>query len=450
MGMKHKTVACLGVATMMSAALLVAGTSAAQAADPSPPPSASPSPATVFLTNADDGRSLTLPAGTEVEIQLSPPRTGDVWSPAGDQRRNPIHDVLTDEHGLTEHIRINASDALTSRTDLACAHDARACADSPQSWRVDVTVPAGPVPDNPAEMPCDSSAPSSSVGTRIITANDNGRGVTVHQGDTVLVTSGCGTGDPVSPAYAGTPLFRSQVNGTGGLHRVDTTFIARSTGRTEVQWQTVAPCQPTNGQIYCMGRPDLLLRVTVTVVPADQQIDPTADQCVQSFSPANYQNVTLADSTVQLRGQADPGATVRVYFRRYDQSTSTLRRTVVADSAGHVGTSYVADAPYAVYAAAGTACQTREEQIRLAPRITGPAAVSRGSTVTLRVVGQPNSAIQVLFRRQGQSTFFVRRTGTLDGTGRYSTTYRADADYRYQAHDQTQAVSGNFSLTQAR
>jgi hypothetical protein len=447
--MKDRAIACLGVAGLTSLALLVGGASAAQAADPSPSPSATPRPATVVLTNADDGRSLTVPAGTEMEIDLTPARSGDVWSPAGDQRRNPIHDVMMDERGLTEHIRINASDSLSSRTDFACAHDASPCADSPQSWRVELTVPAGPVPDNPAEVACDSSVPSSSPGTRVITSNDNGRGVTVHQGDTVLVVSGCGTGDPVSPAYADTDLFRSRVSGTGGMHRVDTTFVARSEGRSSVQWQTVATCQPSGGQIYCYGRPDLLLRVTVTVVPADQQIDPADDQCVQSLTPVNYQYAWLAGSTVQLAGQADPGATVRIYFRRYDQPSFTLRRTVVADSAGHFGASYIADAPYSFFATAGTVCKTQEDHPSLRPRISGPSLVRRGSTVTLRVLGQPGSTVQILFRRQGQSSFVLRRTGRLDAVGAYATTYRADAGYRYQAHDATQALDGNIGLTQA-
>jgi hypothetical protein len=448
--MKQTAAACLGVAGFTSLTLLLGSASSARAADPSPSPSATPGPATVFLKNADDGRSLTVAAGTEVQIDLTSPRSGDVWSPAGDQRRNPIHDVLTDERGLTEHIRINASDSLSSRTDFACAHEATPCADNPQSWHVDVTVLAGPVPDNPAEAPCDSSTPSSSPGTRLITSNDNGRGVTVRQGDTVLVVSGCGTADPVSPAYADVPLFRSRVNGTGGMHRVDTTFVARSTGRSYVQWQTVATCQPSNGQIYCYGRPDMLIRVTVTVVPADQPIDPADDQCVQNLTPVNYQSAWLTGSTVHLAGQADPGATVRVYFRRYDQPSFTLRRTVLADSAGHFGVSYVADAPYRFFATAGTVCKTQEDHTVLRPLMSGPSLVRRGSTVTIRVLGQPGSTIQILFRRQGQSRLVLRRIGRLDADGAYATTYRADAGYRYQAHDATQALDGNIVLTQAR
>lgn len=418
------------------------------AASPSPSP-ATPT-ATIVLTNADDGRTLTLAAGTEVEIDLTPPRSGDVWSPVGDQRRNPVHDVTTDANGLTQHIRVNATDSLVSKTDTACAHDATPCSITPQSWRVDVTVPSGPVPDNPAEAACSGTAPTSSPGTRVVTASDSGRGVTVHQGDTVLAASRCAGGDPVTAAGAGTQLFRTRIAGSGGMHSVDTSFIAASTGRTDLQWQTIAQCQPSQGQIYCYGRPDLLLRVTVTVVPANQPIDPADDQCVQSLNPANFAYASLPGNTVHLAGQADPGATVRIYFRRYDQTSFILRRTLVADSAGHVSTTYVADAPYRFYAAAGTVCQTREDHSDLKPGITGPATVRRGSTITLRVVGQPGSTIQVLFRRRGQTQFALRRTGILDATGRYSTTYRADADYRYQVHDQTQYLDGNVGLTQVR
>lgn len=401
------------------------------------------------LTAADNGRVIDVAPGTEVQVDLTPQRAADVWHVGGSGRGLDVHAVSEGSDHSTLRARVNAGSTLSAQTDAACTHAASPCGYAPQTWSVQLTVPAGPVPDNPASEPCTSQPAQPAPGVRVVTTADDGRGVTVHQGDVVLVDLPCSSSaDPFTIPVADGPLFRAAVTASSDLHAVQARFTTESTGRTTVSWGTDVRCTPSQGQIYCFGRPSRLYRVQVTVVAPDAPIDPTADQCVQSFSAPNL--ATLPGSTVPLTGQADPGATVRVYFRRHGQSSFSLRRTLLADSTGRFATSYVADAPYTFYAAAGTACQTYPQQTVLRPRVSGPAAVTRGSTVTVRVLGQPGSTIQLAFRRRGASTFVVRRTAHLDGTGSYTTTYRADADYRYQAHDTTLSLDGNTGLTQIR
>lgn len=410
---------------------------------------ADPPPPSVHLTNSDDGRTLDLPAGTEVQVDLTPSRDGDVWHAGAAGLGVDVHALDESVTGTTMTVRINAASTLSGVTDAACSHAASPCDRSTQHWAVNVTVPSGPVPPNPAPTACSSAPATPTAGIRIITTADDQRGVTVHQGDVLLVDLPCpGMGDPwtVPSVPAGSPLFLEQLTGRSDLHTAQARFTTEASGRSSLTWASDVRCTPSSGSIACYGRPSRLIRVTVTVVPPGTAIDPRADQCVQTIDLVDP--YPLADTTARLVGQADPGATVQVWFRKQNASTFSMRRTLTADSAGRYATAFVADAAYDVYATAGTACQTYPQHVDVRPRVAGPAAVRRGTTVTLTVHGLPSATVTLAFRRQGQTTFVVRRRAQLDSNGRYVTTYRADADYRYVVRDETHYLTGNTGLTQ--
>ena len=415
---------------------------------------ADPPPPSVHLTNGDDGRTLDLPAGTELQVDLTPTRDGDVWQVGASGYGVDVHTLDESVSGTTMTVRVNGATTLSGVTDAACTHGSPPCDRSTEHWSVHVTVPSGPVPPNPAATACTSTPATPTAGIRIITTADDRRGVTVHQGDVLLVDLQCpgsSLGDPWTvPSASGTPppLFRQQVSGRSDLHAVQARFTTEAPGRSALTWTSDVRCTPSSGTIACYGRPSQLFHVAIGVVPPGTAIDPRADQCVQTLTVANP--YPLADTAVGLAGQADPGATVQVWFRKQNASAFSMRRTLTADSAGRYATSFVADAAYDVYATAGTACQTYPQHVDVRPRVAGPAAVRRGTTVTLTVHGLPSATVTLAFRPQGQTTFVVRRRAQLDSNGRYVTTYRADADYRYVVRDETHYLTGNTGLTQTR
>lgn len=399
---------------------------------------ASAATATVTLTVADDGRTITLPSGTEVHIDLQPQRTGDIWDVPAPSTSVVTHQATASAAGTSADLRVEQQAVLRSRTTNPCTVESIPCAYTAQSWSVTVQVPDPVMPRYGSEQPC--PAPTSSGyagGTRTITNADHGRGVTVQRGDTVVVQAGCGD-DPVTVAAAGPPLFRYAVEAGSGFRSVRSSFHADQVGRTQITWQTQVPC--------CFGRPDRLFQVQIAVV--DRSVTPSDDQCVQSLHGPNP--VVLAASRVPLIGQADREATIRVYFRRHGTTAWTQRRSLTADSTGRFTTDYLADAPYDWYAEAGTACTTAPDGARLKPRTASPSTVRRGSLVTVDVLGEPGHAFTMSFRRRGTTVYSVRRTGTFDTFGRFSTTYRADDDYRIYSTDTDLPATGNISLTQVR
>ena len=439
----------VGGGTAAASPLQTATVQSSAAASPTASPTSSPSSTatatptatpTVTLTVADDGSTIDLAAGSEVRVDLRPQRAGDIWTLPAPDSFNIIHRAAADSTGTTADLRTNGSTVLRSQTTNACSVAASPCAYTPQTWSVTLRVDgqAGP-PDYSREGSCPAPPSTTTPGTRIVTAADSGRGVVVRAGETVQVHA-CGFDDPVTVASAGPPLFRNAVTARSGHRHVVSSFTADRAGGTEISWQTKVPC--------CFGRPDTLYRVNVTVVPADTPTRTEDQQCVRSLSGPNP--LVLAGSRVPLVGQADPGATVRVYFRRHGTGAWTHRRTLVADSQGRFATDYFADAAYEWYAAAGLACETAPEGARLKPRISAPTATERGKLVTVRVAGEPGHRITVSFRRRGTSDFIVRRSGVLDPTGAYTTTYRADDDYRLYADDSTLGARGNTVLTQLR
>jgi N-acetylmuramoyl-L-alanine amidase len=78
---------------------------------------------------------------------------------------------------------------------------------------------------------------------------------------------------------------------------------------------------------------------------------------------------------------------------------------------------------------------TTDRAVAAAPTVAGPPTVHAGSVVTIFAQADPGQTIGIWFHRAGQPAGYYdqRRTLVADSTGSASTTYVADADYRYYA-----------------
>lgn len=162
-------------------------------------------------------------------------------------------------------------------------------------------------------------------------------------------------------------------------------------------------------------------------------VDRVSGSCrnaVTLYAPSTVE----VSATVQVRGTSSDSSTVSVAFRKRGQTAFTVRRHGI-EPAGQQGVFMVAftvDDDYRLYAS-NDRCDSPPILVTAAPVIAGPASVRKGSTVTLTVRATPGMPLAVAFRRAGQTTFSIRRTGTANSNGIYTTTYRADDDHQYYA-----------------
>lgn len=143
-------------------------------------------------------------------------------------------------------------------------------------------------------------------------------------------------------------------------------------------------------------------------------------------------------STVTIAGHAAAGATVEIWFHRSGRPAASysLRRLLTADSTGGYRTTYVADTDYRYYARShgitSAAVLTQVTYVTM----TGPWDAVRGSRVVISGTVHPTgAAVAVYFHRAGRPAgdYSLRRSLRPDRLGRWSTSYLADADYRYYA-----------------
>lgn len=71
--------------------------------------------------------------------------------------------------------------------------------------------------------------------------------------------------------------------------------------------------------------------------------------------------------------------------------------------------------------------------VRPQPTVAGPASATLGATVRLSGRARPGDAVQVYFRKRGETAYTLRRNLTADASGGWSTTYVANDEYRYYA-----------------
>lgn len=146
----------------------------------------------------------------------------------------------------------------------------------------------------------------------------------------------------------------------------------------------------------------------------------------------------VKSATVSISGRAQPRQAVQIWFHRAGEPAGhyALRRQLTADSAGGYGTRYVADTDYRYYArAGGRNSATVLTQLR-SVSISGPGSIGLGGTVRITGVTRPAGApVLVYFHRAGEPPghYSLRRHLSTDARGRWSTSYVANADYRYYA-----------------
>lgn len=213
------------------------------------------------------------------------------------------------------------------------------------------------------------------------------------------------------------------------------------------------PVTTTQYRLSIDGRPAAATDSTAT--PADGTgspdtvvVDRTAGACAGALSLTAPALVPVGGQVV-VNGRGSDTSTVSIAFRKRGQTGYTIRRTLTPSGPDNTfSTSYTADDDYRLYALTGR-CESPSVLVQAAPTVSGPPTARRDSTVTLSVRAAAGQAVQIAFRRQGQSAFQVRRTGTADARGLFTTTYVADTDYRYRAQERLGQTSST-GLTQAR
>lgn len=152
---------------------------------------------------------------------------------------------------------------------------------------------------------------------------------------------------------------------------------------------------------------------------------------------------------VPVTGSTSETGTVTIAFRKRGQSAFQIRRTLTPKPDGTFSTSFLAIDDYRLYASTSR-CDSPPLLVQAQPVMSGPATVRRGSPVTLLVRAPQGVPVKVYFHRAGTSGYTARRTGSTDSSGRYATTYLADADYRYYAITGPGTRSSNNGLTQVQ
>jgi hypothetical protein len=163
-----------------------------------------------------------------------------------------------------------------------------------------------------------------------------------------------------------------------------------------------------------------------------------------------YANPTADVGTqVLLHATSSDTSTVSIAFRRRGQTGFSVRRQFsLPNEYASYKTYFTADDDYRIYAF-NERCDSPRILVAAAPVVSGPVKVRTGSIVTLSVRATPGMPLELAFRRAGQTTFSVRRTGTANSSGVLTTTYRADADYEYFAQERPGQRSA-ARITQAR
>lgn len=176
-------------------------------------------------------------------------------------------------------------------------------------------------------------------------------------------------------------------------------------------------------------------------------VDRTAGSCSNAIRLSSSAAVPIG-TAVAVHGASSDTATVSIAFRKRGQSNFSVRRELQpSGDTNSFATVFAADDDYRLYASNGR-CDSQPLLVQVQPVIRGPATVRRQSTVQLLVRAPAGVAVKVYFRRSDWTGFAARRTGTADASGRYVTTYVADADYRYYAVTGPDGRTSNSGLTQ--
>jgi hypothetical protein len=371
-----------------------------------------------------------------VYVDIHPP-SGRIWADVA--AASALHRMYVGvQSGITSGVfeALAATDGqqITAQADSACAHSDTPCPQAFLQWSVTVIVQSPgsppPTPSGDAEACATRQAPTPN-GFTLLTESSNGSTVRVPRGQPVLVNfTGCnGGGFDLPPTNVSDVLYRYRVNASnpGGATAV---YGTPRLGTATLTSTTDTPCFHT--QPRCLA-PQQTWSATVEVV----------EPCQLSGPP-----VTAAGATVYLTGRVMPNAPVQIWFRQRGQQDFVARRQLTSGGDGSFVTSYIATDDYRRYASSGD-CTTPPALTQATPWLTGPASVPRGSVVQITIHG-PATASVALYLRQPGGEFRLARTGPLDGSGTFRTSYVARTDERYYAVTGPDRRATTWVLTQVR
>lgn len=413
---------CLALLAAVLSPLVVlsGGGASAQTAEPTPAPTASPAPAVsrlVVVRDADSGRSVVLSPGQLLRVELGAagaPWQGLETSTPGLQLTG--YDAAVSGLGASFEVLAPAP----PQTLVATAGDRR--------WELVVEVgpgearaprtcaPASPTA-GPTGTPAASAVPSASATPRpglVLGAGSDGGRFRIQADDPVFVgLASCA--QPFGPVVVTGPLQRQQAGSSVSDGSAEANLRPTGAGTATLTAQRDAPCASRAG--------------AVCPTPWTVVLDVEPAPCTLSLTgPASVP----VGGTADLTGRAEPGESVSVLFRRRGETVFTVRRTLTAGPDGAFSTSFVPVDDHR-FSATGSRCSTAPGLVQVLPTAAGPARVARGAQARLEVRAAAGSAVAVLFRRAGTTTWRTGRTGTADAAGRFRTSIRPDVDHAYYA-----------------
>lgn len=177
-------------------------------------------------------------------------------------------------------------------------------------------------------------------------------------------------------------------------------------------------------------------------------VDRTAGACAGKVTAtATAPASAPAGATSQVTGHSADRQPVTLHLRRRGQTAFTARAVHNFTTGDWVGT-LPGDDDYRYYVTAYT-CDSPVGLLQVHPTISGPTTARTGSTVTLNVHAPAGRGVAVYFRAAGGS-YSLRRTGRSSSSGVFTTTYRADRDYRYYAVSTADYRRSSPGLTRVR
>lgn len=285
------------------------------------------SPEPVRVTNADDGRTVRLVPGQELEITLTPPSPGEQWQ--GLEPGQGLYLVQYSENAERTTATLEALQAspeprrVTARTDRSCFHSGAACPQAFSQWQLDVVVDPGPDAD-PSHECRSMPMPTMVQGSAYATEESNGARLRVELGNVVLVQlRGCSETYRL-PESSG-PLFRE--NAQYQAHGINqSVFRALRLGSTTITSSTDALCFHTTP---ACALPSRQWSVEVEVVPAP------SEQCRVAAAVSLERPTVTATEAAPVTVRAAAGAAVDLYA--YTRP-STSYRLVRSGTTGPDGT----------------------------------------------------------------------------------------------------------------
>ncbi|MCA1823650.1 MAG: hypothetical protein LC640_05190 [Frankia sp.] len=432
----------------------------------SPEPVAPP----LRVTNADNGATVRLTSGQELQVELTPERAGDVWQ-GPDRAVWLLHlwhfststdgtSASFDAQGVDPNYFPSRTDTkgpyvLDAYSDALCAHQAPACDYTPAHWSLTVYIDYSRNPAAGSSHACDASAmPPASAATSFNATPYSGGTVAIPLDGAVSVFERCESRRWQIPRSSD-ELFRDVASMSSGA--VYGHFLGARPGESVIDYETFHACYayPYQDAIACES-----IAPQFPVGYVNVRVAAVGSGCLNGPLQPSATTVPFGSRISLSGGTTAPGGGVEIYFRPGYESPFTRRRVLTADAAGNYVTSYLANNDYSYYAVAGSYTSPIGTTIVM-PTISGPPRVARGSTVTLTVRAAPGASVVIYFRRYGETVFHGRRAGQTDASGTFTATYRADADYRYYAVHQRYVPDGrggytsdfrqsNTGLTQAR